>query len=440
VKIKLRVANVSILIDLKRCFFELLFSSFRCVIGRHTSHKVMALAGVCLPVFFVFSILSAQSSFGSILTLPDQIHKADIELVRNSKQVIQRLGLKGTSSINVTAHNGYLLLSGIVASAKVKNNVTKALIAANGKTMRRLYNELQVDTPVVWSSMSDVVLQSAIEASFGLSPNSLKITVTQGVVYVMGVVSPPHGDAIVNTIADTPNVKRVVSVLERVDDQAITSIQKEHEQYEEPTIYNIDRLKVTVSVNRKIACDQGYAYYIDLQGEIGADSSFAIAKIMENLGACQLFVSNIQPTKHVTVALSSGGGRLSDGYLLGRLFRAEQVHTIIAQGAICASSCAVAFLGGVERALVSDAQIMFHSPYFIEPASQTNKRVNCDVGDNALKELFDYYVDMVGVERGARLFDRTMRYCSSNDGWLLTGNPAALLYGISTIEVQSDSR
>ena len=55
-----------------------------------------------------------------------------------------------------------------------------------------------------------------------------------------------------------------------------------------------------------------------------------------------------------------------------------------------------------------------------------------DVGEEALAELRAYYQEMTGAETGDRLFERTMWYCSADDGWVVKGASAAELYGIAT--------
>jgi len=44
----------------------------------------------------------------------------------------------------------------------------------------------------------------------------------------------------------------------------------------------------------------------------------------------------------------------------------------------------------------------------------------------------NFYVAMTDKEVGERLFERTLWYCSAEDGWVVTGGSAAELYGIAT--------
>jgi hypothetical protein len=105
---------------------------------------------------------------------------------------------------------------------------------------------------------------------------------------------------------------------------------------------------------------------------------------------------------------------------------------IIDANAVCASSCAVAFLGGNIRVISDTGKIVFHSPYFDGKNEYGARDIDCAVGEEALAKLNRYYTDMVGEETGDRLFERTMWYCSADDGWVVTGGSAAELYGIAT--------
>ena len=117
---------------------------------------------------------------------------------------------------------------------------------------------------------------------------------------------------------------------------------------------------------------------------------------------------------------------------MGRTFRTHGLKTIISNDSACASSCAVAYLGGVERLMEDNAIIMFHSPYLPDLNALGERVANCEVGGETTVELLDYYQEMTSPEQGERLFDRTMSYCSAEDGWVLRGSAAAELFGVAT--------
>ena len=167
-----------------------------------------------------------------------------------------------------------------------------------------------------------------------------------------------------------------------------------------------------------------------LTGMIGPDSSFAIDKLLRKLSPCRDESDNL--VGKVVLNLRSGGGFLKDGYKLGNTIIMFNVRATIEDDSICASCCAVAFLGARDRLVEDKGQIMFHAPYFSGRNEYGEKDIDCNVGEESLNELMDYYISMTDKETGERLFERTMWYYGADDGWVVTGGAAAELYGIAT--------
>jgi hypothetical protein len=61
------------------------------------------------------------------------------------------------------------------------------------------------------------------------------------------------------------------------------------------------------------------------------------------------------------VAFSSDGGSLVAGLRIGEAIRRKGFSTIVPDGRRCASACALAWLGGVERFIGIDGKIGFHA-------------------------------------------------------------------------------
>ena len=92
---------------------------------------------------------------------------------------------------------------------------------------------------------------------------------------------------------------------------------------------------------------------------------------------------------------------------------------------MCASSCAIAFLGGKFRTMGFDAELLFHAPYI-----SSGIAIDCyDYGQ--VDELKKYYQANLGYKDGEYLLDRTMSYCSNSSGWTLNAD-GAKLFGITT--------
>lgn len=196
--------------------------------------------------------------------------------------------------------------------------------------------------------------------------------------------------------------------------------------------YNIDGLLIEkISKNTPPQeCFKGTNHTLSLRGTIGPDSSFAIDKILQDLTPCTNQLNEI--ASRIQVKLESDGGLLQDGYKLGKVLKKFNVHSVIEDGKLCASSCAVSFLGGKERTIQDGGSILFHSPYHKTKGADGKPQINCDVEESVLDELKEYYIEMTSNAEGELLFERTMWYCSSNDGWVITGSGAATLFGIAT--------
>lgn len=61
-----------------------------------------------------------------------------------------------------------------------------------------------------------------------------------------------------------------------------------------------------------------------------------------------------------TVSLNSPGGALQDAIAMAKLIREHKLNTEVADGALCASSCPLAFAGGVKRLAGKEAAIGVH--------------------------------------------------------------------------------
>jgi len=195
-------------------------------------------------------------------------------------------------------------------------------------------------------------------------------------------------------------------------------------------VYNIDTLRVTTASLKTDICASGGVHIIFLEGTISPDSSFAIEKLLKRSPHCRNKSGEIIVA--TTVQLESDGGYLDDGYKLGKSIRKAGATALIENETWCASSCAVAFLGGKTRVVEDTGAIMFHAPYYSGQNAYGKKVIDCEIPKAELAEMNDYYLEMVGKEAGDRLFERTMWYCSAEDGWVVTGGSAAELFDIST--------
>jgi ATP-dependent protease ClpP protease subunit len=170
------------------------------------------------------------------------------------------------------------------------------------------------------------------------------------------------------------------------------------------------------------SCDSGTHHSIYLIGEINDDSVAILEKVLSSMPECIKNNRRIVPS----IYLKSKGGYLSDGFKVGELFSRYSVQTIIGDGDECMSACSTAFLGGKFRTMEGSAKLMVHAPYYY----LNRYTIECQSTVQAAN-LKNYYIQRLGTNEGETLFNRTMRYCSTTEGWTLNKD-AAKLFGITT--------
>src|SRR5260370_23709701 len=76
-----------------------------------------------------------------------------------------------------------------------------------------------------------------------------------------------------------------------------------------------------------------------------------------------IFLRKIGSLSRAIVAFDSDGGSLVAGLQIGEIIRLKNFTTVVLDQTRCASSCALAWLGGTRRFMGSTARIGFHAAY-----------------------------------------------------------------------------
>ena len=87
------------------------------------------------------------------------------------------------------------------------------------------------------------------------------------------------------------------------------------------------------------------------------------------------FKSQGEPLAKALVAFQSDGGNLMAGLRIGETIRAKKFSTIVPDNLRCASACALAWLGGVERFMGDNAHVGFHAAYMVQRGQPTQTAV-----------------------------------------------------------------
>ena len=166
------------------------------------------------------------------------------------------------------------------------------------------------------------------------------------------------------------------------------------------------------------SCSKGYKDVLELDGRFNDDAVFILDKLLAEISKICRFAP--------MVTLNSGGGYIVSGIEVGELFRKYDVSAQIVKGQKCQSSCSTAFFGALYRSMDDGAVLMMHSPYIYS----TPYSISCASKEDASK-LEKYYYKMLGYDTAKILFDRTMEYCSTSNGWTLNKD-AAEIFGVLT--------
>lgn len=122
--------------------------------------------------------------------------------------------------VNVTSYNGAALLTGEAPSAALRAEVGR--ITAQTQKVREVHNEITIAAP---SSMlvrsSDSVITSKIKtrmlAEKNFDPLRIKVVTENGIVYLMGIVTPREADIATAISRRTGGVQRVVKLFEEYE-------------------------------------------------------------------------------------------------------------------------------------------------------------------------------------------------------------------------------
>ena len=123
------------------------------------------------------------------------------------------------SHIVLVSYNGMLLLTGQVNNERLKNLAEET--ARRVQKVRKVYNELEIAGPTTaLVRSSDSWLTSKIRSQMLTTDNfpasRIKVTTENGVVYLMGIVTPEEAKMAVNLVSSSYGVQKIVKLFEYV--------------------------------------------------------------------------------------------------------------------------------------------------------------------------------------------------------------------------------
>lgn len=123
-------------------------------------------------------------------------------------------------NVSVTSFNGWVLLTGQVPSADIKQQVQNTV--AGITDVHQIFNELQVSGEQSFTSeANDAAITAAVKTRLintrDVNFNHVKVVTQNGVVYLMGLVSHQEGQSAINVAATTSGVAKVVPAFQYTD-------------------------------------------------------------------------------------------------------------------------------------------------------------------------------------------------------------------------------
>jgi osmotically-inducible protein OsmY len=127
----------------------------------------------------------------------------------------------GQARVNVTVYNRKMLLTG-----EARDDATRTQIdqyARGLQNVREVINELRVSSsPSLLERSEDTYITSKVKASLvatkEVPSNSIKVTTEVGVVYLLGVVTEPEGEAATQVARSVSGVTKVVKAFDYISE------------------------------------------------------------------------------------------------------------------------------------------------------------------------------------------------------------------------------
>lgn len=131
--------------------------------------------------------------------------------------------LRQNSNIDITVFNLQVLLTGEAANKEIVEAFRQRVAAI--PRVRAVFNEVAIGAESTWGeATADTYLTTKVKLALfdvqieGFDPTRVKVTSSQGSVYLMGLLTPTEADAVTEKTRFVSGVKRVVKLFEYIDE------------------------------------------------------------------------------------------------------------------------------------------------------------------------------------------------------------------------------
>jgi len=170
---------------------------------------------------------STEGTYGVPMTertIPQRLLDRSIEHTAKINVYGLQEDLQQTSRMSIDSFNSEVLLTGEVPTEAIKTEVEKVI--SSMPDVRRVYNELNVSASKGYSStVQDGYITSKllakVAASNGVSTSQIKAASDNGVVYIMGRMTPTQQSNLIDIANSTVGVTELVLLTTVVDDSGV---------------------------------------------------------------------------------------------------------------------------------------------------------------------------------------------------------------------------
>lgn len=125
--------------------------------------------------------------------------------------------LSQQARISVTSYNQIALVTGQAPTEDLRKRAVEYV--SRIAKVRHVYNEIEIGSPVTAMQISsDTLLTTKIKSKLltvkDLKSTDVKVVSENGVVYLMGLLDQPTGDAVAEVVAGVSGVRKVVKLFE----------------------------------------------------------------------------------------------------------------------------------------------------------------------------------------------------------------------------------
>lgn len=143
----------------------------------------------------------------------DRITKDIVEALKKDKEITEQV------RVQVFSYNKIVLLAGEAPTQELIDKTNNIAASISGIRKVHSYFELMAAIPKQDQEVDShlrMLLNSALFMSHGYSGMHPHLTVENGIVYVMGLLTRDEGESMINTIRQLQGVRRVVPLIEYV--------------------------------------------------------------------------------------------------------------------------------------------------------------------------------------------------------------------------------